>query len=62
MILKKQETLTKSKIVNAIKSSKENTFEVFELLDKSDLKNLNKNLENSIKKGSVSVIILGGGK
>jgi len=62
MLTNNKQKLTKNELTTAIKKSKSNTFEVFDLHNTQDLKEVQKTIEKSVKKGSLSVVLIEGGK
>ena len=60
MLTNNKENLSKSKVVSAIQKSKNNSFQVYDLNSPSELKVLTKDIENSMKKGSVSIVLIEG--
>ena len=60
MLTNNKENLSKSKVVSAIQKNKNNSFQVYDLNSPSELKVLTKDIENSMKKGSVSIVLIEG--
>jgi len=62
MLTNNSSKLSKNELTTAIKKSKSNTFEVFDIHNTQDLKEFRTIIEKSFKKGSLSIVLIEGGK
>jgi len=60
MLTTNHETITKNELVTRLRKSKGSKYEVWDLNDKQDFKELSKSLEKQIRKGCLSVVVVKG--